>query len=181
MKSNSDPKRRSVLKALFSTAVAALISPVGHALAATDRQLSFYHTHTKKRLDVVFSRNGEFVESALAEINAFLADFRTGDETVMDPELFNLLFDLRESLGSSGTYEVISAYRSPKTNKALRSRSSGVARNSQHLTGKAIDVRLTGTETSQLRDVAIAAQRGGVGYYRKSDFVHIDTARVRRW
>jgi len=181
MKSNSDPKRRSVLKALVSTAVAALISPVGHALAVTDRQLSFYHTHTKKRLDVVFYRNGDFDESALAELNAFLGDFRTGDVADMDPELFNLLFDIRESLGSSGTYEVISAYRSPKTNEALRKRSKGVVRNSQHLTGKAIDVRLTGIDTSQLRDMAIAAQRGGVGYYRKSDFVHIDTARVRRW
>ena len=90
---------------------------------------------------------------------------------------------MRESLGSDGTYQVVSAYRSPKTNEMLRKRSasSGVATKSQHLLGKAIDVRLEGVKTAMLRDAAIDLQRGGVGYYESSDFVHVDTGRVRRW
>ncbi len=101
----------------------------------------------------------------------------------MDPALLDVIYDVRESLGSKGTYQIISAYRSPETNEMLRNRSasSGVARKSQHVLGKAIDVRLEGVRTADLRDAAIRLQRGGVGYYEKSDFVHMDTGRVRRW
>ena len=99
----------------------------------------------------------------------------------MDPKLLDVLYDLRNELGSEETFEVISAYRSPKTNEMLRGKSGGVAKNSQHLLGNAIDVRLRGTKTKQLRDTALSMQRGGVGYYEKSDFVHLDTGRVRRW
>ena len=90
---------------------------------------------------------------------------------------------MRQSLGSDATYEIISAYRSPATNEMLRgsNSSSGVAKNSQHLLGKAIDVRLRGVNTAHLRDAALALQRGGVGYYQSADFVHVDTGRVRRW
>lgn len=152
-------------------------------LASDERQLSFYHTHTGKRLDVVYSRNGDYVPSALEEINRFLFDFRTGDKAEMDPQLLDLIYDVRAALGSDGTYQIVSAYRSPKTNKMLRSRSqnSGVAKNSQHLLGKAIDVRLEGVKTSTLRDTALAMQRGGVGFYEASDFVHMDTGRPRSW
>ena len=147
------------------------------------RQLSFYHTHTGKRLDIVYSSNGEYIPSALEEINRFLFDFRTGDRAEMDPELLDFIYDVRQALGNDSTYQVVSAYRSPRTNEMLRGRSqnSGVARNSQHLLGKAIDVRLEGVRTSVLRDAAIALKRGGVGYYEASDFVHMDTGRVRRW
>ena len=153
----------------------------GRAVESGDRRLSFYHTHTDKELDVTFARDGRRIESALTEVNEFLVDFRTGDVTTIDPNLLDLLYDLRESLDSDGVYEVISAYRSPATNEMLRSRSSGVARNSQHLLGTAIDVRLAGVELTSLRDTAIAMQRGGVGYYEASNFLHIDTGRVRRW
>lgn len=152
-------------------------------LVNDERQLSFYHTHTGERLDVVYSRDGAYVPSALEEINHFLFDFRTGDKAEMDPELLDLIYDVRDALGSDGVYQVVSAYRSPKTNEMLRGRSqkSGVAKNSQHLLGKAIDVRLEGITTATLRDKAISMQRGGVGYYEASDFVHMDTGRVRRW
>jgi len=149
--------------------------------ARDEQTLSFYHTHTQESLTVTFAVNGEFVDSALHEINRFLADFRTGDIIEMDPELLNFIFDVRESLGSGGLYEVISAYRSPATNDMLRQSSSGIARNSQHLLGKAIDVRLRGVDTAELRDAALALKRGGVGYYQSSDFVHMDTGSVRRW
>ena len=175
------PHRRHLLKSMFATSLAGLLAPVKHALGMDEKRLSFYHTHTGKKLDVTFSRGGEFIDSALKEVNDFLSDFRTGDATQIDPELLNLIYDIRELLGSKGRFEVISAYRSPKTNDMLRSRSSGVAKNSQHLKGKAIDIRLDGVELPKLRDAALAQKRGGVGYYAKSNFVHIDTGRVRRW
>ena len=116
-------------------------------------------------------------------VRQFMQDFRTGDRAEIDPQLLDLIYDVRESLDSDGTYQIISAYRSPRTNEMLRGRSasSGVARKSQHLLGKAIDVRLEGVNTVELRDAAIRMQRGGVGYYEASDFVHMDTGRVRRW
>ncbi len=151
------------------------------ALAADERRLSFYHTHTHERLDTVFFKDGEYIPSALEEVNRFLADFRTGEVAVIDPKLLDLIYEIRASLGSNGTYEVISAYRSPTTNEMLRNRSDGVAKNSQHLLGTAIDVRLDDVSTEKLRDAALAMKKGGVGYYRISNFVHIDTGRFRRW
>jgi uncharacterized protein YcbK (DUF882 family) len=159
------------------------VTPSRAVVVADSRELSFYHTHTGKRLSVVYWQDGDYVESALEDVNGFLSDFRTGDVVDIDPELLDIIYDVRESLGSDGTYQVISAYRSPKTNEMLRGRSasSGVAKKSQHLLGKAIDIRLEGTKTAELRDAAIRLQRGGVGYYEASDFVHMDTGRVRRW
>ncbi len=173
--------RRGLLKTVLGGAFVSLMLPLRRAGAVDARRLAFYHTHTGKRLDVVYKRNGEYVPEALSDINAFLLDFRTGDSTEMDPHLLDLIHDLREALGSEGTYEVISAYRSPETNEILRGRSSSVAKNSLHLQGKAIDIRLTDVELTKLHDAAIAMQRGGVGYYASSNFVHIDTGRVRRW
>lgn len=173
--------RRGLLKAGFGGVFTALMLPLERAGAMHERRLAFYHTHTGKRLDVVYKRNGEFVPEALSVINTFLSDFRTGEVADMDPHLLDLIYDLREALGSEGTYEVISAYRSPATNDMLRQRSGGVAKNSQHLLGKAIDVRLGDVDLTKLRDAAIAMQRGGVGYYASPNFVHIDTGRVRRW
>lgn len=173
--------RRFLLKSMFGSLLAGLLMPAKHMLAMDEKRLSFYHTHTGETLDVTFARGDEFDQSALQEVNDFLSDFRTGDVVKMDPELLSLIYDIRESLGSNGRYEVISAYRSPKTNDMLRSRGSGVAKNSQHLLGKAIDVRLDDVELPKLRDAALAQKRGGVGYYAKSNFVHIDTGRVRRW
>ena len=161
--------------------VAGLLVCPEPALSIDERRLSFYHTHTAKRLDVVYARGGQYVDSALDEIEDFLSDFRTGDRQSIDTDLLDLIYDVRVSLGSEGTFEVISAYRSPKTNEMLRSRSSGVAQNSQHTVGKAIDVRLRGVELERFRDAAIELQRGGVGYYAESNFIHLDTGRVRRW
>lgn len=169
-----------VILALILTCLAAASQG---SLVSDERELSFYHTHTGKRLDVVYARDGAYIAAALDEINHFLFDFRTGDAAEMDPELLDLIYDVRESLGGDGTYQIISAYRSPKTNEMLRgqSQNSGVARKSQHLLGKAIDVRLEGVKTATLRDQALAMKRGGVGYYEASDFVHMDTGRPRSW
>ncbi len=177
-------KRRTILiPALLGLTLTSIATLSQGKIPTDERELSFYHTHTGKRLDVVYWRDGDYVDSALADINALLSDFRTGDEVEIDPDLLDLIYDVRASLGSSATYQIISAYRSPKTNEMLRNRSSssGVAKKSQHLLGKAIDVRLEGVPTAELRDAAIRMQRGGVGYYEASDFVHMDTGRVRRW
>ena len=176
-----DPVRQRILVCLISVGLAATAMHLSDARALDAKQLSFYHTHTHKRLDIVYFENGEYVDSALEEINRYLGDFRTGDTTVMDLGLLDLIYDIRETLGSHGTYEVISAYRSPKSNEMLRATGGGVARNSQHLLGTAIDVRLEDIPIEVLRDAALSMQRGGVGFYKQSDFVHIDTGRVRRW
>jgi len=159
-----------------------LLVPISSSVPAEDtRRLSFFHTHTSAELSVTYYADGKYVAAAISELNHFLADFRTGDEIEMDPAVFDLLFDIQQRSGSSGAYQVISAYRSPATNEMLRGRSGGVARNSQHLLGKAIDVRLTDLDTATLRDVALSLERGGVGHYSESDFVHVDTGPVRRW
>jgi uncharacterized protein YcbK (DUF882 family) len=184
MRISTAKKMRPTAKAAWLPAalvVAGLCLPADPAFSIDERRLSFYHTHTHKTLEITYAVGGEYIDSALDDVNAFLADFRTGDAIEMDRELLDLIYDVRLSLGSEASFEVISAYRSPKTNEMLRGQSSGVAKNSQHLLGKAIDVRLRGVPTAKLRDAAIDLQRGGVGYYKDSDFVHMDTGRVRRW
>jgi uncharacterized protein YcbK (DUF882 family) len=166
--------------ALALVVTGAAIKPAS-VRAADARQLSFYHTHTRRSLDVVYYANGEYVDSALDEINRFLRDFRTGDVAEINPQWRALLHDVRNELGGEEVYEVISAYRSPKTNEMLRATTNGVAKKSQHVNGNAIDVRLRGIHTTALRDTAMRMRRGGVGFYEKSDFVHVDMGPVRSW
>ena len=146
------------------------------------RSLSFFHTHTGKSLELTYWSDGEYRQEALQQLSEFLADWRNGEETDIDPELFDLLYRLQQAAESKGRFEVISAYRSPETNDMLRQRSNGgVASKSQHLLGKAIDVRLSDVDSRVLYETALSLEAGGVGYYSKSDFVHVDTGRVRRW
>ncbi len=173
--------QQQILICLIAVGLPTATMHLSEAGALDVKRLSFYHTHTKEKLDIVYFENDEYVALALEEINRYLGDFRTGDMTAMDPGLLDLIYDIRETLGSYGTYEVISAYRSPKTNEMLRAMGGGVVRNSQHLLGTAIDVRLEGIPIEVLRDAALSMQKGGVGFYKKSNFVHIDTGRVRRW
>jgi uncharacterized protein YcbK (DUF882 family) len=166
-----------------------VLSPlVAHAgvepAAAHEYRLRFYHTHTGERLDVVYRRGDQYVPGAMAELDHFLRDHRTGDVRHFDPRLFDLLYDLTASLGDSGgEIDVICGYRTPWSNEFLRTRSphTGVARHSLHMQGEAIDIRLPGIPTSEVRDAALRLHRGGVGYYRSSDFVHVDVGRVRQW
>jgi uncharacterized protein YcbK (DUF882 family) len=153
--------------------------PAGH-----EYRLRFYHTHTRERLDVVYRRGDQYIPAALDELDHFLRDHRTGDVRHFDPRLFDLLHDLTASLGDSGgEIDVICGYRTPWSNEFLRTRSAhtGVAQHSLHMQAEAIDIRLPGIPTSELRDAALRLHRGGVGYYRSSDFVHVDVGRVRRW
>jgi uncharacterized protein YcbK (DUF882 family) len=166
------------------TAVALMVAfSVAGAIAAEadERSLSFRHTHTGEELSVVYWADGDYVPAALDRINKFLRDFRTDEVTQIEPETLDILHDLYIATGSEGVYEVISGYRSPRTNKNLREQGRDVARRSLHMQGRAIDVRLTDVDTVKLRDLALEMKRGGVGYYKTSDFVHIDNGRVRRW
>jgi uncharacterized protein YcbK (DUF882 family) len=173
--------RRHLLQAAGSLVTLALAPLPSFARTSSARELSFYHTHTSEKLSVVYAENGRYVPGALREINYLLRDFRSGDVHTIDPRLLDLLHGVQVRTGSRGTFEVISGFRSPTTNETLRHRSSGVARNSMHLKGQAIDVRLTGAATLNLRRAAISMRRGGVGYYPGADFVHLDTGRVRTW
>lgn len=147
----------------------------------TPRELSFYHTHTGKKLSVIYHDGDSYLPPVLQEVNHFLGDFRTGEIHPIDADLLDALYLLQQKTGVEKNYEVISGYRSPKTNSKLRNKSHGVAKRSLHMQGKAIDVRLTGVNTKKLRDTALAMKVGGVGYYRRSDFIHLDTGRVRYW
>ena len=148
---------------------------------AEARSLSFYHTHTGQSLSVVYCIDGVYQVDALRRVDAFLADFRNHEVHHIDPALLDVLYDLKSRTGSRAPFQVISAYRSPETNGWLRRTSAGVAEHSMHLEGRAIDVRLADVPLERLREVALSLSRGGVGFYPQSDFVHVDTGRVRRW
>jgi uncharacterized protein YcbK (DUF882 family) len=172
--------RRDLLQLSAAALLTAPLAPA-QAASAESRHLSFVHTHVNESLSIDYFSGGAYVPEALAALNHLLRDFRTGEEHPVDPALFDLLYDLKALTQTSAPYEIISCYRAPKTNAQLHAQSSAVAEHSLHMQGKAIDVRIRGFDTARLRDLALSLQRGGVGYYRKSDFVHVDTGRVRHW
>jgi len=150
------------------------------ATATTGQRLSFYHTHTGESLQIDF-HPASCSPRTIRRINHFLRDHRSGEIFPIDLRLLEMLCHIKKSGRSTGTIEVISGYRSPKTNAMLQQKSSGVASKSLHLQGQAVDIRLTDLKTRKLRDIARSLQLGGVGYYPTSDFVHLDTGRVRFW
>jgi uncharacterized protein YcbK (DUF882 family) len=145
------------------------------------RSVSFVHTHTGETLTAAYWKDGAYQPEVLQQVNHLLRDFRTNEVHAIDPALLDLLFELRTRVDSERAFHVISAYRSPKTNEMLRRSTAGVAEHSMHMLGKAIDIRLESFPTDRLAEVARSLRRGGVGYYRASDFVHVDTGRVRYW
>jgi uncharacterized protein YcbK (DUF882 family) len=149
--------------------------------ADLNRKLSFYNTHTREYLTVIYKKGDHYVPESLEKINYILRDHRSEIVHPIDPKLMDYLYDLLTEVGNHGEVHIISGYRAPKTNAKLRKRSKGVAAGSLHMKGKALDFRLPGTDTAVLRDKALTMKRGGVGYYKKSDFIQIDTGRVRRW
>ena len=169
------------LMSCFLTLFLCLSASAEGGQSATGRTLSFYNTHTHERLTVTYKNGDAYVAEAMDKISLILRDHRTGDIHPIDPQLMDFLYDLLTAVGNHGEVHIISGYRSPKTNQKLRGRSKGVAARSLHMKGKALDFRLPGTDTAVLRDTARSMKRGGVGYYRKLDFVQIDTGRVRFW
>jgi uncharacterized protein YcbK (DUF882 family) len=147
-----------------------------------DRRLVLYNTHTGERLDVVYRHNDQYDQSALAKLDYFLRDHQTNDVRHFDPRLYDTLSDLTLSVGhSGGEIDIVCGYRTPSTNEMLRAHTTGVAKNSLHIQAEAIDLRMPGIDTLKLRRAALALHRGGVGYYPHSDFIHVDTGRVRQW
>ncbi|HWC15670.1 MAG TPA: DUF882 domain-containing protein [Terriglobales bacterium] len=179
------------MKSRWLSCLILLLLPLLHLEAAAiaagstpEYRVRLYHTHTRERLDIVYRRGDAYIPTALAQLDHFLRDHRTGVVHHYDPRLFDVLHELTASLNDSeGEIDVVCGYRSPWSNEFLRTRSanSGVARHSLHMQAEAIDIRLPGVATSAVRDAALRLHRGGVGYYRISDFVHVDVGRVRHW
>jgi uncharacterized protein YcbK (DUF882 family) len=178
---------RTTRRRFLTTAIGAatFVGLTGNAAAVraalTERRLAFHNLHTGENLALPYRRNGRYLNDALVEINHILRDFRTDEVCPIDVDLLDLLHRLRTEVGSKAPFEVISGYRSPKTNAKLAAKSNGVAKKSLHMRGMAIDVRLPGCDLRHLRDAAKSLRLGGVGYYAKSGFIHVDVGRVRYW
>lgn len=174
--------RRAFLR--LGTGIAAgLLCPAAVASlgAQPERSLAFYNTHTGESLQTVYWAAGEYLEDGLREINSILRDHRADKIYPMDRNLLDLLTALQAEVNCRNAFHVISGYRSPATNASLRGKSSGVARRSYHMQGKAIDIRLPGCALADLHKAALSLKAGGVGSYAASDFIHVDVGPVRRW
>jgi uncharacterized protein YcbK (DUF882 family) len=147
-----------------------------------DHFLRLYNTHTGERMEIAYRRGDQYISGALAKLDYFLRDHRTGDVRHFDPRLYDILYDLTASIGQpGGEIDIVCGYRTSTTNESLRAHTTGVAKNSLHIQAEAIDLRMPGIDTLKLRHAALALRRGGVGYYPHSDFIHVDTGRVRQW
>lgn len=180
------PARRHFLHHTARLAAAATLPTMATSAARASvpdvRELAMVHTHTHEKIDLVYANGQRYLPEALGGLNRFLRDHYTGDIGVIDPQVFDLLHSLQQVLGSKGSFEVISGYRCPATNSHLRqTRSGGVATKSLHMEGRAIDVRLPGVPLTELHQAALSLRAGGVGFYPREQFVHIDTGRVRNW
>ncbi|MFC6633297.1 DUF882 domain-containing protein [Microbulbifer taiwanensis] len=175
-----NPSRRRFLAVTCATAAAVSAGPT-FAKVGNARTLKMRNLHTGERLSTAYWSGGSYDSSGLKQFNRLLRDHRANESTRMDPKLFDIVYKLKEKLNFSGEVEIISGYRSPKTNAKLRAAGRGVARRSYHTRGMALDIRFPGISTSKLRQAAINLKAGGVGYYPKSGFVHVDTGPVRRW
>ena len=181
--------RRSFLGYSALATAAALVPGRASAAGAPaprrpERVLSFLHTHTGERLKVAYCCDGLYQPEALSQLNHLLRDFRVNEKTAIDPKLFDLLSELGGTLETDQPFHIISGYRSPRTNQMLRERGgahTGVASSSLHTVGKAIDIRIPGVKLDHLRGAAASLKLGGVGFYPSSNFVHVDTGRVRYW
>jgi uncharacterized protein YcbK (DUF882 family) len=170
------------LTGLSSANIHALVTGAVYDAPHEVHRLRLYHTHTAESLDVVYRQGNHYVPEAMAQLDYFLRDHRTGDVRHFDPRLFDLLSDLTASVGlPDGEIDVVCGYRTPWSNAYLRQHSRGVARHSLHMQAEAIDIRVPGVSTRQLQVAALALHRGGVGYYAQSQFVHVDVGSVRRW
>lgn len=174
--------RRELMASLVAGCGTAAFGLPDQARAAVSaRDLAVMNLHTGERLSATYWEAGTYIVDALAALSNILRDHRTGEAHAMDPALFDLLNALSRRLESKETVQVISGYRSPRTNAALHKASSGVATHSLHMDGRAMDIRIAGVDLPRLRDATWSLQGGGVGFYPQSNFVHADVGRVRRW
>ena len=175
------PTRRQFLQLSLAVGAGLAGGPLLAAVTPRERTLALFNTHTGERLRATYWSEGDYVGSELAALNRLLRDHRSDTVHPIDRQLFETLHALEQLTGRYAEFHVISGYRSPGTNAMLRARSDGVARGSLHTRGQAIDIRVPGVELPDLRRAALSLKAGGVGYYPKSDFIHLDTGRVRAW
>ncbi len=177
--------RRRFLKHLAFGSLSALGAPSIVQAAYTglgrDKTLSLEHHHTGETLKLTYFERGRYIRGALEEVSYFLRDYHNDAVHNVDPALLDQLYDVKLLLGLNKPFHIVSGYRSPQTNASLRRHSHGVARNSLHMQGKAVDIRVEGVSPRTIRDAAMALQVGGVGYYPYSNFVHLDTGDIRTW
>ena len=180
--SNSGISRRNFLKAgIGICTMLSLPSVSARPMDTMEKKLAFLNLHTGERIRSTYWAEGNYIPEELQAIENILRDHRTGELHAIDTGLLDLLQLLHDQIGAHKEFHIISAYRSPKTNEMLASRSNSVVKKSLHMQGKAIDIRLPECSLSNLRNVALSLKSGGVGYYPKSNFIHIDTGRVRFW
>jgi len=174
--------RRTFLKLSASAALATLVPHAASAVGRSEhRTLSLYNIHTGESLTTCYRVNGKLINRAVSRISYIMRDHRTGDVKPVDPNLLDLLHHITKRIPPPSPISIISGYRSPQTNAALRRVTRGVAKNSLHMKGRAIDIRIPGYQTQGIRKLAISLHSGGVGYYPESDFVHLDTGPVKVW
>lgn len=159
----------------------ALSQPVMAALKLPERRLRMTNAHTWEKLDLVYWADGDYIPDSLAEINHLMRDHRANKVKAIDTKLIDQLYILVSSLETKERVHVLSGYRTPETNAKLRARSNGVAKYSLHMEARAMDINIPGVHAKNIQKNAVAMQAGGVGYYAKSGFVHIDTGKVRSW
>lgn len=185
MTRKTDAARRRFLMAASGATSLCAFPLVARAITLgsdAGRDLSMDHTHTHEKIQLTYALGSRYLPEALTGLNHFLRDHYSGLVGHMDPGLYDIMHALRVSLKVRSPYQIISGYRSPQTNERLRARGGGgVARRSLHMDGKAVDLRIPGVPLKELRDAALELGAGGVGYYPGSDFVHVDTGRVRAW
>lgn len=175
--------RRDFLKrsATFAALGVPALGLAAPALALRDRTLRMYNTHTGESIRATYWAEGRFVPDAMGDINHLLRDHRNNKVAPIDPQLLLLLDQVSTAVKAGSMVHIISGYRSPESNQLLADTTDGVARHSMHLDGRAIDVRMPGSALTSVRQAALRAAGGGVGYYANSQFVHLDTGRVRHW
>jgi len=172
------------LAAVSTVATTSIINPASAAIFKGDggaRKVSFRNSHTGETFSGVYRVGDKYLPDAFDRINIVMRDFRSDELFPIDPRAIDIIYAVHQQTQMSEPYEILSGYRCPKTNATLRGASGGVAKNSLHMTGQAIDLRLPGFNTKRIRDLAVSLRAGGVGYYPKSNFVHMDTGDVRTW
>lgn len=174
-------RRRVLLGGAQLAGVTLASGLAGRALAVETKRIEFVNLHTSERLAVTFWREGAYAPDALAQVDRVLRDFRNDQRHDIDPKLLDYLAAVAGRVGREASFSVISGYRSPATNEMLHERSTGVSQRSLHMQGRAVDVRIRGVDCAALAQHAVDLQQGGVGYYRTSDFVHLDTGAFRSW
>ena len=174
-------RRRKFMELGAFTTLALTAGPKTLLAGTNQRVVRLYETHRQETLTAEYWRDGWYNPDVLAQLSHFVRDWRTDETTDVDPGLLDILFALQRSFGADEPLHIVCGYRSPTTNAQLRRRNRRVARNSYHITGQACDIRLPGKGTGALREQAVALEAGGVGYYPRSGFIHVDTGPVRTW